>query len=48
MSDTFRCININFYDSLRFLADISKKLLKKTQFFDNLRTISQEGGMKTS
>ena len=27
---------------------LSKKLLKKTQFFDNLRTISQEGGMKTS
>ena len=36
----------NAYNSLRFVADISKKF-KKNTIFDNLRTITQEGDMKT-
>ena len=37
---------INRYNSLRFVADISKKEIKDT-IFENLRTITQEGDMKT-
>ena len=38
---------ISWYKRLRFFADISKKLKKKYTILDNLRTITQEGDMKT-
>ena len=41
---TFRCIYVNCFNRLRFLAEVSTKL-KKCTSLDNLRTITQEGNM---
>ena len=38
---TFRCIYVNCFNRLKFLAEVSSKL-QKIQFLDNLRTITQE------
>ena len=43
---TFRCIYVNCFNTLRFLAEVSTKLKKRTSL-DNLRTITQEGNMET-
>ena len=44
---TYRCIYVNWFSRLRFLAEVSTKLKKKKKhFLDNLRTISQEGNME--
>ena len=43
---TFRCIYVNCFNKLRFLAEVSTKLQKCT-FLDNLRTITQEVNMET-
>ena len=43
---TFRCIYVNCFNTLRFLAAVSTKLKKWTSL-DNLRTITQEGNMET-
>ena len=43
---TFRCIYVNSFNRLRFLAEVSTKLQKST-FLDNLRIITQEGNMET-
>ena len=40
----FRCIYVNCFNRLRFLAEVSTKL-QKMQFLDNLRTITQEESM---
>ena len=42
----FRCIYVNCFNRLRFLAEISTNL-QKIHFLDNLRTITQEGSMET-
>ena len=42
----FRCIYVNYFNKLRFFAEVSKKLQKCT-FLDNLRTITQEGNKET-
>ena len=39
---TFRCIYVNCFNRLRFLAEVSIKFQKCT-FLDNLRTITLEG-----
>ena len=39
---TLRCIHVNCFNRLRFLAEVSTKLQKCT-FLDNLMTIPQEG-----
>ena len=43
---TFRCIYVNCFNRLRFLAEVSTKL-QKMHFLDNLRTITQERNMGT-
>ena len=43
---TFRCIYVNCFTRIWFLAEVSEKLQKCT-FLDNLRTITQEGNMET-
>ena len=43
---TFKCIYLNCFNKLKFLAEVSTKL-QKTYFFGNLRTITQEGKMET-
>ena len=43
---TFRCIYVNCFTRIWFLAEVSEKLQKCT-FIDNLRTITQEGNMET-
>ena len=43
---TFRYIYVNCFKRLRFLAEVSTKLLKMP-FLDNLKTIFQEGNMET-
>ena len=40
----FRCIYVNCFNWLRFLAEVRTKL-QKMHFIDNLRTINQEGSM---
>ena len=42
----FRCIYVNCFNRLRFLAEVSTNL-QKIHFLDNLRTITQEGSMET-
>ena len=42
---TFRSIYVNYFNTLRFLAEVSTKL-QKMHFLDNLRTITQEGSME--
>ena len=42
----FRYIHVNCFKRLRYLAEVSTKLQKCT-FLDNLRTITQDGNMKT-
>ena len=42
---TFRCIYVNCFNRLRFLAEVSSKL-QNMHFLDNLRTITQEGSME--
>ena len=42
----FRFIYVNYFNRLRFLAEVSIKL-QKMHFFDNLRTTTQEGNMET-
>ena len=41
---TLRCIYVNCFNRLSFLAQVSTKFQKCT-FLDNLRTITQEGNM---
>ena len=41
----FRCICVNCFSRLRFLAEVSTKL-QKMHFLDNLRTITQEGNIE--
>ena len=43
---TFRSIYVNYFNTLRFLAEVSTKL-QKMHFLDNLRTITQEGSTET-
>ena len=43
---TFRCIYENCFNRIRFLTKVSTKL-QKMHFLNNLRTITQEGNMKT-
>ena len=42
----FRCVYVNVFNRLTFLAEISIKLQKCT-FLDTLRTLTQEGNMGT-
>ena len=42
----FRCLYVNCFNQLRFLAEVSTEL-QKMHFLDNLRTITQEGSMET-
>ena len=44
---TFRRIYVNYFNSLRFLAEVSIKLQKNTLFFDNLKSVTQKGNMET-
>ena len=46
LMSTFRCLYVDCFKILRFLAELSTKL-QKNHFFDNLRTITQEGNMET-
>ena len=39
----FRSIYVNCFNTLRFMAEVSRDLQKIIQFLDNLRTITQEG-----
>ena len=43
---TFRCIYVNCFNRLRFLAEVTTNC-KKCTFLDILRTITQEGNMET-
>ena len=43
---TLRCIYVNSFNRPGFLGQVGKKL-QKMQFFDNLRTITQERNMET-
>ena len=43
---TFRCIHVNCFNRLRFLAEVRTKLQNCT-FLDNLKTTTQEGNMDT-
>ena len=43
---TFTGIYVSRFNKFRFLAEVSTKL-QKLHFFDNLRTIAQEGNMET-
>ena len=45
-NETFRCIYVNCFQGLRFLAKASTKS-QKMHFFDILRTITQEENMET-
>ena len=42
----FRCLYVNYFNRLRFLAEVSTKLQKCT-FLDNLRATTQVGNMET-
>ena len=42
----FRCMHVNCFNQLRYLADVSTKL-QKMHFLDNLRTITPGGSMKS-
>ena len=42
----FRCLYVNCFNQLRFLAEVSTEL-QKMHFLDNWRTITQEGSMET-
>ena len=42
----FRCMYVNCFNRLRFLAEVRTNL-QKMYFADNLRTITQEGSMET-
>ena len=42
----FKCMYVNFFNRLRFLAEVRTNL-QKMYFVDNLRTITQEGSMET-
>ena len=42
----FRCINVDWVNRFRFLAEVSTKL-QKMHFLDNLRTTTQEGKLET-
>ena len=43
---TFRSIYVNYFNTLRNLAEVSTKL-QKMHFLDKLRTITQEGSTET-
>ena len=43
----FRCICVNCFNILRFFSSGQLKI-EKMYFFDNLKTITQEGSMKTT
>ena len=43
---TFKCIYVNCFNRLRFLAEVISKL-QNMHFLDNLRTTTQEGSMET-